>query len=39
MCSICGITDLHKYHRTDPDIARRMTEVIRPRGPDSEALA
>lgn len=38
MCGICGIIDLTGQQRADPELVRRMTQLIRHRGPDGDGF-
>ncbi len=38
MCGICGVAFADPSRRVDGDLLRRMTEVIRHRGPDSDGF-
>ncbi|MAS36692.1 MAG: asparagine synthase (glutamine-hydrolyzing) [Anaerolineaceae bacterium] len=38
MCGICGLIDLTGHHRADPQTVRRMTDLIRHRGPDGDGF-
>ena len=38
MCGICGIIDLSKQGRADPELVRRMSALIRHRGPDGDGF-
>ena len=38
MCGICGIIDLTKQQRADPELARRMSQLIAHRGPDGDGF-
>lgn len=38
MCGICGIIDLTKQQRADPEIVWRMSQLIAHRGPDGDGF-
>ncbi|MEZ4672410.1 MAG: asparagine synthase (glutamine-hydrolyzing) [Anaerolineae bacterium] len=38
MCGICGLIDLRKHGRAEPDVVRRMADLIRHRGPDGDGF-
>jgi asparagine synthase (glutamine-hydrolysing) len=38
MCGICGIVDLSKQGRADPELVRRMSALIQHRGPDGDGF-
>ncbi len=38
MCGICGIIDLTKQQRADPELVRRMSQLIAHRGPDGDGF-